>query len=303
MGKKSLLTRLGKLVKKWTGIADLSLAKKQIHKAVGRIFHHKKYGAQDIVNQMALLGLKEGSIVCIHASMKEFYNYEGTPEELISRILEIIGPEGTLMMPAFPRKDLIRKPGYVFDVEKDPTGAGLLAETFRNYPGVVRSINVQHSVCAIGKYAAELTRGHENTRDCWDKNSPWYRLCRLNGLVFNLGMPSWYIGTFEHCVESLLRDEHPYYAQFFTRHQEWNYYAKDGSVKTYSNDMPANERRTRERKVRRYFSPDEYRKARISNLKISVYEAGPCLDRMLMLGRKGITIYYVPDPRQFEFPQ
>ena len=74
MGKKSLLTRLGKLVKKWTGIADLSLAKKQIHKAVGRIFHHKKYGAQDIVNQMALLGLKEGSIVCIHASMKEFYN-------------------------------------------------------------------------------------------------------------------------------------------------------------------------------------------------------------------------------------
>ena len=27
--------------------------------------------------------MKKGSVICIHASMKEFYNYQGTAEELI----------------------------------------------------------------------------------------------------------------------------------------------------------------------------------------------------------------------------
>lgn len=301
--KKSLLTRVGLLFKRLTGIRDFSLFKKRVHKSVGQLLYHKKYSAEDIVAVMKRLGLKEGSLVCIHSSMKEFYNYRGTATELIDAVLGAIGPEGTLMMPAFPRKDLISKPGYVFDSKNDPTGAGFLAETFRKYPGVKRSINVQHSVCAIGRLADELVKDHERTRDCWDSNSPWLRLCDHNGFVFNLGMPKWYIGTFEHCVESSLRDEYPYFAQFFTKMETWNFYAEDGSVQSYCNDTSEIDRRTREKNVKRFFSHDEYRHAKLSNLDISVYEAGPCLEKMLALGQKGITIYYVPNPKRFKFEE
>ena len=86
-----------------------------------------------------------------------------------------------------------------------------MAETFRKYPGVIRSINTQHSVCAIGKYANWLTKDHHRCRNCWDENSPWYRMTQLNALVFNLGIQSHYIGTFVHCVEGLLWKEHPYW--------------------------------------------------------------------------------------------
>lgn len=301
MARKSVLTRVGHTIKKLTGIQDISLFKKQVHKWVGQLFYHKKYTAEDVVAVMKQLGLKEGSLVCMHSSMKEFYNYRGSAAELIEAILAAIGPEGTLMMPAFPKKDLIRKPGYVFDLTKDPTDAGHLAETFRKYPGVKRSINVQHSVCAIGRLADELVREHENTRDCWDIKSPWQQLCRHNGLVFNLGMPKWYIGTFEHCVESILRDDYPYYAQFFTKKERWKYLAEDGRILSYCNDTAGIERRTREDKVKRYFLKDEYRYAKLSNLDISVYESGKCLEKMLSLGRKGITIYYVPSPKRFKF--
>lgn len=301
LSKKSFLTRLGLFVKRITGIRDISLFKKRLKKCVGKLWYHQKYTAKDIVQKMLELGMRPGNLVCIHSSMKEFYNYKGTAEELIDEILSAIGPEGTLMMPAFPRKDLIHKPDYVFDAHNDPTGAGFLAETFRQYPGVVRSINVQHSVCAVGRQAEELVAGHENTRDCWDTHSPWSFLCRNGGLVFNLGMPDWYIGTFEHCVESILRDEHPYYAQFFTKQEEWKYYSEDGKVLSYVNDSSGIERRTRERKVQKFFSRKEYRKTRLSNLLISVYEAEPCLNKMVDLGRRGITIYYVPDPKRYEF--
>lgn len=299
----SILTQLSLFVKKITGISDISMVKKQIHKTLGKAFYHKKYTAKDIVNVMQKLGMKKGDLVCIHSSMKEFYNYNGTTNELIEAILDAIGSEGTLMMPAFPRKDLIRHPGYIFDLKNDPTGAGFLAESFRQYPGVKRSINVQHSVCAIGRLADKLVAGHEYSQDCWDANSPWQFLCRNNGLVFNLGMPSWYIGTFEHCVESILRKDCPYFMQFFTKKEEWRYYAHNGSVKSYTNYTSEIDRRTKEKKVQRYFSAEEYKKAKLSNLTISVYQAGPCLNKMLDLGRRGITIYYVPNPKLYNFPE
>lgn len=299
---KSFLTQASCFLKKMTGIRDISLLKKQIHKSIGKVFYHKKYTAADVVNAMRQLGMKSGSLVCIHASMKEFYNYQGTANELIDAILDAIGCEGTLMMPAFPRKDLIKKPDYIFNPKNDPTGAGFLAEAFRQYPGVKRSINVQHSVCAIGRLAKELVAGHENSIDCWDACSPWQFLCRNNGLVFNLGMPDWYIGTFEHCVESVLRFDYPYFALFFTKQIEWKYYAEDGSVKSYKNDTSDIDRRTKEKKVQKYFSHEEYRQSKISNLSISVYQAGPCFTKMLALGRKGITIYYVPNPKRYVFP-
>ena len=58
MAKKSVLTRLGHTIKRLTGIQDISLFKKQVHKAVGQLFYHKKYTAEDVVAVMKELGLK-----------------------------------------------------------------------------------------------------------------------------------------------------------------------------------------------------------------------------------------------------
>ncbi len=284
-----------------SGINDISLFRKNVHKRIGKILYHKKYSAKDIVSIMKDMGIQKGSVVCVHASMKEFYNYEGTASELIDSIIKEIGPEGTLVMPAFPVKTLTEKSNYIFNVNEDPTGAGYLAETFRKYPGVKRSINVIHSVCAIGKYADYLTKDHQFTHDCWDRNSPWQRMIELDAIVINLGMPRFYIGTFDHCVESILQYEHPYWAQFFTLRKEYKYYDEKGNVLTYINYTLEIDRRTRERQVFKYFSSDMMTECRLSNLLIKSFRSKPCFEKMLDLGRKGIGIYYVPDPKKFKF--
>lgn len=301
MNNVSVYSRIGRFVKKIFGIEDISLLKKNIHKKIGKILYHKKYGANDVISVMKDMGMQKGSVICIHASMKEFYNFIGTAKELIDLIIEELGPEGTLIMPAFPIKALANKPGYVFDVYNDPTGAGYLAEEFRKYPGVVRSINVQHSVCAFGRYADYLIKDHHHTHDCWDNNSPWQRMIELGCIVFNLGMPSSYIGTFDHCVESILQYEYDYWAQFFTEEREYKYYANDGNIQRYVNYTSNIDRRTRESNVTKYFTEEEMKSKRLSNLLIKSYDTSRCLNKMLELGRKGISIYYVPSSRGYKF--
>jgi len=297
----SIYTRTGTFLKRMLGIKDISLMRKNLHKRVGMLLFHKKYSATELVGLMQQMGMKSGSIVCIHSSMKEFYNFQGTAIELIEAILRAIGEEGTLMMPAFPVTKMTQAPGYIFDLEKDPTGAGYLAETFRKYPGVKRSINVQHSVCAIGKWAEYLTKDHHRSHDCWDENSPYMRLCNLGGLVFNFGLPRSYMGTFHHCVESALQNEHPYWAQFFSLQETYRYYDNNHNVCEYKNFTSNIERRTRKKKVTKHFDDNDWKISQLSNLEVKVFYTKKCFPKMLELGRKGIGVYYVPSPKKYTF--
>lgn len=287
-------------IKSMTGVKDISLLRKRIKQRYGKFFYHKKYTANDLVGIMCDMGMKHGSVVCIHASMMEFYNYVGTAKQLIDLIIEKIGPEGTLMMPAFPIHASQDEGEFIFDVANDRTGAGHLAEEFRKYPGVKRSYNVRHSVCAIGAHVDYLLKEHHCGHDCWDKHSPWYRLCELDGLVFNLGMPRSYMGTFHHCVESILQYEHPYWKQFFNKKKKY-LYSIDGENFEYTEYCSELLRKTRKKKVTRYFTASEWRISRLSNLEIKVFYSKNALSKMLELGRSGISVYRIPSTKHYSF--
>ncbi len=297
--RSSYYTKIAKSIKSVLGINSMSLFKKNLKKKVGKVIYRKSYSSKDIVAIMQELGMKKGSVVCIHSSMKEFYNFKGTAEELINEILSVIGEEGTLVMPAYPIGN--NNPNYIFDIEKDKTAAGYLAETFRKYKGVKRSLNVQHSVCAIGKMADYLIKDHLNCHDCWDKNSPYYRMCELDALVFNLGMPREFFGTFSHCVESVLQYEHPYWAQFFKTQKVYKYYDENKNIQQYTAYTSTLERRMRSKNITKYFTDEHYRIKKISNLEIKVFYSRAALDKMIELGRKGISRFYVPSPAKYTF--
>lgn len=299
----SIYTRLGIVFKKITGVKDISLMRKNLHKKIGMVVYKKKYTTKDIIEALVRMGIKPGSVVCIHASMKEFYNFQGTAIDLIDAITNYLTQEGTLMMPAMPFRELkcINLNEYVFNPKTDRTAAGYLAETFRTYPNVVRSINTQHSVCAWGKYAKWLTEDHHKGNNCWDVFSPYYRMTQLNGIVINLGMPKFYIGTFDHCVEGILYKEHPYWKQFLSKRQTFHYYDNNGKVCSYSCYIGDIECRTRERRLTKHFNSEIHKQEKISNLLINVFYATPCLKKMLELGRHGITMYYIPSPKKYIF--
>src|SRR5690554_3160679 len=219
MGVKKVVR---KLIKKYFGINGISLfVKKQKKKFMQKIYT-KKYTADDLVSEMCKMGMEKGSVVFIHSSMTEFYNYKGTANELIDKIIEVIGEEGTLMMPAYPKVTKKFDDEVDFDVLNSVSGAGYLSEVFRKYPGVKRSINIQHSVCAYGKLADYFTSEHHFSVTTWDEKSPYYKMSQLNTLVFAFGLP-YFLGTMIHCTESILRTKYKYFQLFFTKETRYKY--------------------------------------------------------------------------------
>lgn len=289
-------------IKKIIGVQDWSLFQKRIRKRIGRFIYRKHYSADDVVAAMKSLGLKEGQLVCIHAAMREFYNYDGTAEDLINSILKAIGPNGTIMMPAFPSYSLLSE-DYIMDVNKDPTGAGALAECFRHFPGVKRSINVQHSVCALGPLADYLLKDHQDCEDCWDANSPWGRLCQLNGIVFTLGTPVNWIPTFQHCVESTLKNSNDYWRQFFKKNVVFKYWDEHRNIKSYSCQSSPDSliRIPNNRRTIKWFTTRDRAVAKVSNLSVVRFYSGNCLKKMISLGYLGISPYKYPSTKGFMF--
>ena len=228
-------------IKKYIGHKKRAKIRRRLHKELDKLLYRKHYDAKEIISIMKSMGMQPGDVVFIHSSMREFYNYNGTAEELIETIESYLGPEGTLAMPAYPPKfwELSRtcltkdykgnKAPILFDVKETPTGAGYLAETFRKMPDVKRSINLQHSVCAKGKYADYLVSEHHLSRTCWDEKSPYYKLVTLNAKVFSFGL-TYFVPTIHHCCESILWGKYDYFDQFFKRDITYNYKDINGTV-------------------------------------------------------------------------
>lgn len=62
---QSIISKLGSAIKKVTGIQDIGLFKKEMHKKIGKLIYHKKYTAEDLVHLMCEMGMKKGSVVCM----------------------------------------------------------------------------------------------------------------------------------------------------------------------------------------------------------------------------------------------
>ncbi len=291
-----------KSVKKILGVDNLALYKQKKIRTFQKLIYRKKYNASDIVAKMAAMGMKRGSIVFIHSSMTQFYNYQGSVESLIKAIIEFIGEEGTLLMPAYPH---ITKPQadmsneIQFDVVNTKSAAGYLTEVFRKYHGVKRSINIQHSVCAIGKDADYFLSEHHLSETAWDVKSPYYKLYEKEALIFAFGLP-YFLGTTIHCTESLLRDKYTYFSQFFTQELTYKYLDQGGNTGEHTMLFcDVYRKRDKKRMIKKYFGQSNFNYAYISNLRIEMVKAYDMLEIFLEQANSGVTMYSYPDPKPF----
>lgn len=147
------------------------------------------YTRKQLIASLARLGVQPGDTILMHSSYKSLGGIEGGAAAFFEAFLELLGPEGTLVLPALSF-DSVSKKQPVFDALLTPVcpGIGYLNEYFRTQvPNVIRSLHPTHSCCMTGKHAAFLAAGHENDDTPVGRNSPFSKLPKIGGKILMLG--------------------------------------------------------------------------------------------------------------------
>ena len=94
---------------------------------------------------------------------------EGGAEAVVDAFLDVLGPEGTLVVPTYTPSH--RGLGSVFDPANDPSEVGRITEVVRNRPEAFRSPHLWQSMSALGRRAEEMMSIHRPA--AWTADGPF----------------------------------------------------------------------------------------------------------------------------------
>ena len=162
------------------------------------------------------MGLIAGDTVMVHAAMSKVGPMLNGPDALSTALLDVIGPEGTLLVYTSwdsVHDDLLDDDGRVLAQWRDHVPGfdpqtsravrmnGVIAEFVRTMPGARRSGNPGASVAAIGRLADWITADHPQDYG-YGEGSPLAKLIEANGRILMVGAP-WDTMTLVHHADHL----------------------------------------------------------------------------------------------------
>ena len=73
---------------------------------------------QELINDFIKIGLEKGDVVIVHTSLKKIGYVCGGAQTVIEALIDVVGPEGTIMMPTQSWKNLDPETGVHWDVDE-----------------------------------------------------------------------------------------------------------------------------------------------------------------------------------------
>lgn len=155
--------------------------------------------ASEMADGLRDLGLEAGDVALVHSALS---GMDGRPEDLLAAFLEVLGEDGTLVVPTFNWSFREDAPHGTFDVEETPSQMGYFTELVREREDSTRAINPTHSFAAVGARAGELGRLYG--RDPFGDDFVLGRLHDLDAWLVAVGLDPWGRNvTFFHYVEQV----------------------------------------------------------------------------------------------------
>lgn len=166
----------------------------------------------------------------MHSSLSALGIVDGGSQGALEGVLAAIGPEGTLLAPAF--RDSIWGNAADFAItdgcpcpqrfcpSQQPGFQGAIPEALRRRPGILRSCHPTHSWIAMGPHAASLLENHRLSPTPCGRGNPFEKLIEMDGWILLLGVQVNAI-TLWHYYEEVLGV--PYMGHYWPRQRHLNH--------------------------------------------------------------------------------
>jgi len=263
------------------------------------IKQHGKFSVAELGTFLSDWGISTGDLLMVQSSLDNMFTYRGTAMQTVSILKELVGINGTLMMPASPLMTSAKD--NVFDIKKTPTDAGIISEVFRRAPGVVRSYQ-QRAVSAFGHEKDYLVSEHHLSPYACGTRSPYAKLARKNGKILCMGVEPT-TNTMFHCGEDILKDRFPVNV-YFKKPSLFRVRCEKGFIK----DIPYYNRKFRwdlccdSSRMLQYFDESIIQHKRLKGVDFYLTFADSFLDRILTLANNGVHMYGLRFPDKEKIP-
>jgi aminoglycoside 3-N-acetyltransferase len=172
----------------------------------------------ELIAGIRQLGVREGSLVLVHASLSSLGWVVGGAESVVRALLETVGRAGTLATvaswddipfrldrwpPAWRAAYREEMPGFDPELSEANREYGRLPERLRTWPGARKSAHPDQRVVAVGRLADWLTATHP-LDDSFGPGTPFAHLVEARGFVLMLGAPLRSL-TLLHHAEAIAR--------------------------------------------------------------------------------------------------
>lgn len=206
-----------------------------------KIAHAKKKEKQNmdecidksiLIEYLKQLGIVNGDILIVHSSMRPLKKFGLSPTEVIDMLLDLVGEEGTLVMPSFTLYDEYvsgtfeesSMQEFVYDIRESTAWTGVITDLFWRRSDVMRSRFPDNPLAAHGKYSVEMF-GQENKGDLAHGHYSAWKFCsEHHAKVLFLGIPAFNAITEIHLSEDILDERWPINGWF----KERKYEIRDG---------------------------------------------------------------------------
>jgi len=142
-------------------------------------------------------GVTKGDILMLHSSYSPIKSFFESPSTLINQLLDYLGPEGTLLMPAFNFTAWSNT--HYFDILETQSEMGVLTETARLKKDSIRTKHPIYSFIVFGKLQKEFLACDD--RGAFGDNSVFALFHKLNGQIMSIGLSFNSSFSLHHYVE------------------------------------------------------------------------------------------------------
>jgi len=167
-----------------------------------------------IIEAIRAFGVTPGDILIVHSDLNLLRRLGLRPAEVNAALIELLGPDGTLVMPAFPlfahepkgHDRLTVDVGMQatrYDPQRTPIWTGLLPHALMRTPGARRSALPINSLVALGRHADTMFATElegERPLPC-GRQSAWFYCLEHGAKILGLGLDLPHSLTMNHVAE------------------------------------------------------------------------------------------------------